>query len=316
MIKTFAVNTKSELIINLPISELVNGDFIWYWIDFDQPNKHEVELLNTPLNFHPLAVEDCIHLLQRPKLDYYDDHTFFVLQAINPNNFIKEEVDVFLGENFIVTFHHEVSEEIDKVIQRVTTTLSIDKWDPSAILHQVMDKIADNFFPLVNNIEENLIKIDENNEKKSSQIMLKDLFTTRRNLLLLRQVISPMRDLVYRMLNSQKLPQIERKKEYYTDIHDHFLKLDEMIEASREFTTDIRESYISLNSHQTNHVMKVLTVITTIFMPLTFIAGIYGMNFENMPELSWKYGYFEALILMCVIGTGMVLWFKNKGWFK
>jgi magnesium transporter len=239
-----------------------------------------------------------------------------VVQAINPNNFVKEEVDVFLGENFIVTFHLEVSEEINKVMQRLTATWPKDKWNPSKVFHQVMDKIVDNFFPLVNSIEDNLIKIDENSEKKSMEILLNDLFATRRNLLSLRQVISPMRDLVYRMLNSQKLPQIESKKEYFADIHDHLLKLTEMVEASREFTTDIRDSYISLNSHQSNHVMKVLTVITTIFMPLTFIAGIYGMNFEYMPEFTWQYGYFYALTLMCLIGTGMFLWFKRKGWFK
>ena len=102
----------------------------------------------------------------------------------------------------------------------------------------------------------------------------------------------------------------------YSDIHDHLLKLTEMIEANRELTMDIRDSYISLNSHQTNHVMKVLTVITTIFMPLTFIAGIYGMNFQNMPELYMKNGYYMILFLMILVGLGMFLWFRKKGWFK
>ena len=106
------------------------------------------------------------------------------------------------------------------------------------------------------------------------------------------------------------------KENTFSDIHDHLLKLTEMIEANRELTTDIRDSYISLNSHQTNHVMKVLTVITTIFMPLTFIAGLYGMNFHYMPELTWKYGYFATLILMVLVAIGMSLWFKKKGWFK
>jgi magnesium transporter len=132
----------------------------------------------------------------------------------------------------------------------------------------------------------------------------------------LRHTIIPMRDLLYRMLNSHRLETIQGKKEYFADIYDHLLKLSEMIDANREMTADIRDSYISYNSHQTNRVMKVLTVITTIFMPLTFIAGIYGMNFEHMPELNWDYGYFFILSIMLLIGVGMYVWFKRKGWFR
>jgi magnesium transporter len=125
-----------------------------------------------------------------------------------------------------------------------------------------------------------------------------------------------MRDLLYRMLNSNRLKGIKQKQEYFSDIHDHLLKLTEMIDANREITNDIRDSYLSLNSHQTNRIMKVLTVITTIFMPLTFIAGVYGMNFENMPELTWNLGYFLILSIMFSIGVAMYLWFKKKGWFN
>ena len=121
---------------------------------------------------------------------------------------------------------------------------------------------------------------------------------------------------MYRMLNSQRLPGIDKNKAYFLDIYDHLLKLSELIEANREITADIRDSYLSYNSHQTNRVMKILTVFTSIFMPLTFIVGVYGMNFENMPELKWQYGYFEALLLMTIIGMGMYIWFKKKGWFK
>ncbi len=135
-------------------------------------------------------------------------------------------------------------------------------------------------------------------------------------LLALRPTIVPMRDLAYRMIKSQHLTGIQGKLECFSDIHDNLLKLGKMLEASREMTTDMRDSYNSLNSHQTNRVMKVLTVMTTIFMPLTFIARIYGMNFENMRELKWDYGYFGALFVMFTIGLGMYSWFRKKGWFK
>ena len=136
------------------------------------------------------------------------------------------------------------------------------------------------------------------------------------NLLLgLLQTVNPMRDLLYRMLNSQHLEGVRKRRSYFSDIHDDLLKVSEMITSTREVTTDMRDSYLSLNSHQTNNVMKVLTIITSIFSPLTLIAGIYGMNFEHMPELTWKYGYFLAIGLMFGIGLAMYRWFKKNGWF-
>jgi magnesium transporter len=316
MIRTIAVNKHFQLIKNLQVSQLVNGDYLWYWIDFDQPSEAEMELLRNPLHFHPLAIEDCIHHLQRPKLDYYNNHTFFVLQALNPKTNTREEVDFFLGEKFIVSFHHSPSNEISEVWKKLNVAADLGKWDPTHVFYHVLDKMVDNYFPLVYQIEDVLNEIDENSKGRSMEELLEDLFATRHDLLKLRHTISPMRDLVYRILNSQRLFDVQGKREYFSDIHDHLLKLSEMIEANRELTTDIRDSYISLNSHQTNHVMKVLTVFTTIFMPLTFIVGVYGMNFENMPELKWKDGYFACLFLMLTIAVWMYIWFKKKGWFK
>lgn len=316
MLRTIAVKKNNELIKDLEITELMSGDFKWYWIDFHQPTTEEIEFLRNPLSFHPLAIEDCILHLQRPKLDYYDDYDFFVAQALNQQTIAREEVNLFLSLNYIVTFHHKPSVEIDDVWNRLSQSPNIEKWDPSHVLYHVFDKMVDNYFPLVNQIDDTLNEIDENSKGRSMEALLKDLFDTRHDLLSLRHTISPMRDLLYRILNSQRLTSILEKKAYFSDIYDHLLKLTEMIEASRELTTDIRDSYISINSNETNHVMKVLTVITTIFMPLTFIVGVYGMNFTNMPELNWKYGYFGALGLMFIIAGGMTLWFMKKGWFK
>jgi len=316
MIKTIAVNQYHEVVKDIEISKLVHGDYLWFWIDFHQPSKEEIEFLRTPLSFHPLAIEDCIHHLQRPKLDYYENYVFFVTQALNPKIIEREEVNFFLSRNYIVTFHHKPSTEIEEVWNRLNQSTSVDQWDPSHVFYHVLDKMVDNYFPLVNQIDDILNEIDENSKGRSMESLLKDLFDTRHDLLSLRHTISPMRDLLYRILNSQRLTSIQGKIAYFSDIYDHLLKLTEMIEASRELATDIRDSYISINSNETNHVMKVLTVITTIFMPLTFIVGVYGMNFKYMPELSWKYGYFGALVLMLFIAVGMTVWFMKKGWFK
>jgi magnesium transporter len=316
MIRTIAINQRNELMKDVKIEHLVNGEYLWYWIDFFQPEDSEIDLLREPLNFHPLAIEDCIFTLQRPKLDYYENYTFFVTQAFNKDKVKREEIDFFLSEKFVVTFHHKPSIEIDEVFNRLSLGDDIHKYDPSHVLYFVMDKMVDNYFPLVYQIEDTLNEIDENSKGRSMEALLEDLFDTRHDLLSLRHTVTPMRDLVYRVINSQRLKGIQGKIEYFSDIHDHLLKLTEMIEANRELTTDIRDSYISLNSNESNHVMKVLTVITTIFMPLTFIVGVYGMNFQNMPELNWKYGYFGALLVMFLVGAGMSLWFTKKGWFK
>ncbi|MCH6264048.1 magnesium/cobalt transporter CorA [Neobacillus citreus] len=316
MIRTIAIKNNKEIVKDVDIIHLVKGNFKWYWIDFNQPTEEEIEFLRDPLSFHPLAIEDCIHHLQRPKLDYYDNYTFFVTQSLNQETISKEEVDFFLSGNYIVTFHYSPSMEINEVWNRLSQSPNIQKWDPSHVLYNIIDKMVDNYFPPIYKIEDRLSEIDENSTGRSMEVLLEDLFDTRHQLLSLRHTITPMRDLIYRMLNSQRMTEMQGKMVYFSDIHDHLLKLTEMIEANRELTTDIRDSYISINSHQTNHVMKVLTVITTIFMPLTFIAGLYGMNFHYMPELNWKYGYFAVLFLMFLVGLWMFLWFKKKGWFK
>ncbi|MBU5211895.1 MULTISPECIES: magnesium/cobalt transporter CorA [Heyndrickxia] len=316
MIRTLVITRDFELLKGVTLEELSDMDCLWYWIDFDRPTEEEILKLRNPLRFHPLAIEDCIHKLQRPKLDYYEDHTFFVLHSLHPEELIKEEINIFLGTNFIVTFHQHLAKEIHDVWSLFIESDSYENWDPYLILYQLMDKIVDNYFPLIYKLEDRLNEIEDNSKNETMEVLLESLFDTRHELLSMRHTVTPMSDLLYRMLNSHRLDGIQRRAAYFTDIHDHLLKLTGMIDANRELTADIRDSYLSLNAHQTNRVMKVLTVITTIFMPLTLIAGIYGMNFDYMPELHWNLGYFIILILMFIIGAGMSLWFMKKGWFK
>ncbi|AEP01373.1 magnesium/cobalt transporter CorA [Weizmannia coagulans] len=316
MIHIMAMTKENVLKAPASIEELEGTSWKWYWIDFDQPSQEEILKLRHPLGFHPLAIEDCIHKLQRPKLNDYEDHVFFVFQSLNPDRLQKEELNLFLGEHFAVTFHHLPSKEISEVRDKLKKTDKPGKWGPAIILYEVLDKIVDQYFPYLYKIEDRLNEIEDNSKNESMEDLLTSLYSTRHDLLVLRNTIMPMTDLVYRMLNSHTIPGIQEKRAYFHDIHDHLLKLSGMVESNREFTTDIRDSYLSLNSHQTNRVMKILTIFTTIFMPLTFIAGVYGMNFKYMPELEWKYGYFATLIVMFLIGAGMTYWFFKKGWLK
>ncbi|MFT4414041.1 magnesium/cobalt transporter CorA [Fredinandcohnia humi] len=316
MIRIVAVTEQNEVLTDVPIKKIKELACKWYWIDFDRPTDSEIEELTATLQFHPLAIEDCIHVLQRPKLDFYEQNTFFVTHSLHQETIEKEEINMFLSEKYIVTFHLKHSAEVDDVWNRLLLSKKPGKWEPSLVLYHVIDKLVDNYFPIVYQLEDTLNEIENNSNQKSMEELLDELFDTRHNLLTLRHTVMPMRDLVYRMINSHRLDSIKHRLEYFYDIHDHLLRLTEKIDANRELTADIRDSYLSLNSHQTNKVMRILTVITTIFMPLTFIAGIYGMNFSHMPELTYRNGYFAVLGIMFLIGIGMFLWFKKKGWFR
>ncbi len=318
MIKYIGITNENKIETNFHINDTNLAEYKWFWVDFHEPTDEEIKHLSTTFHFHPLAIEDCVQRLQRPKLDYYEDHTFYVTHSVREEEkeIMKEELNFFVGANFIVSFHRIPALEITQVWDRLLSEKDIEKWDTYYVFYEILDKIVDNYFPIIYKIEDELDRIEDNTQHKSMNALMNELFDTRYMLLNLLHTVNPMRDLLYRMLNSHHLNEIKNRREYFSDIYDHLLKLSEMVMSNRELTADIRDSYLSLNSHQTNNVMKVLTIITSIFAPLTFIAGIYGMNFEHIPELTWKYGYFFSLGLMGIIGVFMYLWFKSKGWFK
>lgn len=317
MIHIMAINNINKLVTLDSLDALNHEDYKWYWIDFDQPSNDEVQYLHDSLHFHPLAIEDCLQNLQRAKLDYYDDFSFFIMHALQPKNLTQQEHDFFLNPKYIVTFHKQASIQIKNVWLRLlkVSTNELEHWDPYRVFYEVLDKIVDDYFPIVYAIEDELNQVEDNPNGEEMPILLDTLFDIRHQLLQLRHTINPVRDLFYRMLNSSHLTGIHDRKVYFADIYDHLIKLSEMVGSNREVANDIRDNYLSLNSHQTNEVMKVLTIITSIFAPLTFIVGIYGMNFINMPELRWQYGYFIVLAVMGAMSITMYAWFKRKGWF-
>lgn len=315
MIRTFAITTRGENRLNLPISELNSPEIAWYWVDFSEPTQEEGNLLDTHFHFHPLAIEDCYHFLQRSKVDHYDGYDFYVIHGLNQKTLESEEVDLFLGPNYLVSYHFKELREIEEVWSRVQHDDEAADLGIGFIAYKIIDKLVDQYFPALYQIEDQLDVIEDNTRGLSISKLMDQVFDIRGDLLNIRRTVLPMRDLVYRILNTDKSALGRDHRAYMTDIYDHLLKLSEMIDANREMTSDLRDSYLSVNQNRMNQVMMTLTVITTIFMPLTFIAGVYGMNFENMPELRWHYGYFIVLGGMGLIGFSMFWVFKQKGWF-
>lgn len=305
---------------NITFEELSSLDVDWYWVDFDQPTEAEVLFLDSYFNFHPLAIEDCLHFSQRPKINFYeksevDTYTFFVLNALNKDSYEAEEVDIFLGKNYIVSFHKEKMNGFHSFMQRLEKG-NIDDFSPVYILHGLIDNLVDDYFPILYEVEDQILLLEDKKNVLSTKVIMERLYEVRSDLVTLRKSVVPMRDLLYRIINISKIDGIVDFKHYFTDVYDHLIKLTEMVETNRELSSDIRDNQLSIQSNRTNNIMMALTIITVIFMPLTFIAGLYGMNFEYMPELHYKYSYFIVLGLMLLITIAMIVWFRKKGWFK
>lgn len=313
MLHTLLVTNDLKIILDVPLERSAEKDVKWFWVDFDHPTAAEGELLKTHFNFHPLAIEDCFQFLQRPKVDYYEGYNFFVLQNMNPDSLSPDEIDLFVGPNYLISFHLSPSSEIELIRQQKLGLESTLAKGPMYLAYLLMDQIVDGYFPLMYKIEDKMNTLDS---VQAHPNFIEDLYLLRDQLLTLRRTIVPMREMLYRILNSDQLVIPREQRLYFKDVDDHLLKLTEMIESNREITADMRDSYISLNSNRMNTIMKTLTIVASIFIPLTFIAGVYGMNFHYMPELAWHWGYFTVWGIMLAIVFGMILGFKMKGWFK
>jgi len=314
LIKTFARTKDLQLLSDVPVERLFKDDILWYWVDFDTPDEAQAAVLSSQFNFNHLAVEDCLDFCERPKVDYYDQYNFFIFNSLDPDTFEPIEIDIFAGENYLVTFHQTSLKEIDSVRQKLLETANTKNEETSYYVYQILDKIVDSYFPAVYKTEDALSDIDIRLGNRDTEGMIEQLFAIRTDLLKLRRIVSSMKELLYRILNSEHLANFGIKKRYYNDIYDHLLKLSDIIETNREITTDVRDNIISVNSNKMNTIMTILTVISSIFIPLTFIVGVYGMNFKFMPELGWRYGYYIIMGLMAVICVFMVVYFIRKGW--
>lgn len=315
MIRTLYIDELNTLhVCNSPYDIEVTPK--WLWVDMSEPTKEEDLILSQFFHFHPLSIEDATTVSQRPKYKEYDDYLFFVFHAIDLKTMKPEEIDIFINPTLIVTYHKEASEEVDKVWQTMQNKKPNEKVTTNEVMYKTLDAIVDNYFPFVYDLEDKVFSFEDRHSVNiSTENLIDETFDLREDLLLIRRTVLPMRDLVYRLLEGRVLSLSKKQKIFLHHINDHLIKQVEMIESSREMTADIRDNYISLNSFRMNNIMKILTIYSVIFMPLTLIAGIYGMNFEFMPELHWKYGYLAVWIVMIAITLGMIGYFRVKKWF-
>jgi len=287
----------------------------WYWVDFFAPTEAEVAHLSCYFHFHSLAIEDCLYELQRPKVDNYEDYRFFVLHRFDDTIKQADEVNLFQNNNFIVTFHNEPCPTIEQIREQYKQQPARAEKGTNYLLYLILYGIVDSYVPILSRIEDGLEKIESDYFVQLDQTTINRIFQIRKELLTLRRSLDPMRDVLKAIMHPEEDKWKNSHKAFFSDILDSITRLLELTEVYRQIGMDLIESHVSINSQKANQVMVTLTVIATIFMPLTFIVGVYGMNFDNMPELRWHYGYYFSIIFMVVVAGAMLLWIKRKDWF-
>ena len=318
MIRTLAMLQDGSIKSDLSLQEIKKQNVQWYWVDFNKPSAMEEAELRNGFHFHPLAIEDCLEKgHQRPKLDDYQHYLFLLLHGLSRGTYDAQELDLFVNDHMLVTFHHHQLQSVDQTWGNVVNGVSDGQYDdPVSLVHAIVDSVIDEYFPYVYGIEDRLNHIEERTDENSSHDLMDRLFDVRHDMQKLRRSLIPMRDLLYRILSTTKISIDREQQLYFQDVYDHVIKLVEMLESYREFSSDIRDNFISVSSDKMNNIMMTLTVITTIFMPLTFLAGLYGMNFTNMPELDFEYGYFVLLTEMAFIALLRFFIFRKIGWLR
>ena len=290
----------------------------YFWLDLSDPSHEEFEMLRTRFGFHPLAVEDSEHFGQRPKADDYEDFVFLVLYGYAPDEDGLVEVHCFYSEHFLVTVRRDESPAIEGLSSQFRKEPTRCP-QGALLLHQVLDGLVDDFFPALEAFDTRLDLIEEHMFASPKPEHLQDAFRIKRRLVSLRRVIAPQRDLVGRIVNgSAELPGMTQEAErYFRDVYDHLIRLTEEVDGGRELSTSTIDAYLSTSSNRLNVTTKQLTVIATIFLPLSFITGFFGQNFSWMVDevSSWQAFVLLGLGLELLTVIALVVLFRLRGWF-
>jgi magnesium transporter len=272
---------------------------------------------------HPLAIEDVVNVHQRAKIEQYGDQLFFVARTIelHEGEVETDQLSIFIGPRFVVTFQETAADPFDPLRERLRKGSGrIRERGPDYLAYALIDAVVDAYFPVIEAYGERLEALDQEVLDSPSTRVLRRTQALRRDLLTVRRAVFPLREAVSTLLR-EPCPLIsDETRIYLRDCHDHTFQVIDLTETYRESAAVLTETYLSSLGQRTNEVMKVLTMIATIFIPLTFIAGVYGMNFKtessrwNMPELTWAWGYPACLALMAAIAIAMLVFFRRKGW--
>ncbi|HKR63406.1 MAG TPA: magnesium/cobalt transporter CorA [Thermoanaerobaculia bacterium] len=288
------------------------------WVDITEPEHEIIEpLLETRFGFHELAAEDALSANTLPKYDSFANYDFFIFRTVDVN--VSEhasetyKIAAFLGRNFLFTVHRSMA-AIEDVYQRLPGDRRLLGRGPDFLLYSIVDQLVDAHFPLLEQIEECVDALQDKIFSQADDQDLDELLHLKRDINVLRRHSLPQRELLNQISRGDAQFVQREHLIYFRDAYDHMFRISETIDVDRDQMAGTMEAYLSVIANRTNEIMKVLTIFSAVMLPLTLIAGIYGMNFEHMPELHWIHGYPFALGLMIVIAIMMVCWFGWRGW--
>jgi magnesium transporter len=297
------------------------------WINIDGVHQVDIiEKIGKHFNLHPLVLEDIVNTGQRPKIEDFDDYLFVVLKMLYRNENEKEaqaeQVSLIVGPQFVITFQERVGDVFNPLRERIRNGKGrIRKMGPDYLAYALIDSIVDNYFTILEKLGEDIEEMEKDLVGDPKPPILQSINRLKAELLFLRKLIWPLREVINGLQRGESSLIKETTGIYLRDVYDHTIQVIDTIETFRDLASGMFDTYLSSVSNRMNEVMKVLTIIATIFIPLTFIAGIYGMNFNpevsllNMPELNWKYGYVTSVGIMVLVALVMVFYFKRKKWF-
>lgn len=287
------------------------------WINID--GLHNVDLirrLGEHFHVHPLVLEDVLNTGQRSKVEDYGSYLFAVARTITQDSAAEEEqITLLVGPGFVISFQEREGDVFEPVRERIRNGRPrIRRLGSDYLAYCLIDTIVDHYLVVLETMIEDIDAFGDRIIADPQRYSIEEIHDLKSNIIQLRKSILPIRDVAASLLRSESSLIADETRPFLRDLHDHSLRVVESVEALRELSAGMLDLYLSGMSHRMNEVMKLLTLIATIFIPLTFVAGIYGMNFVHMPELHWRWGYPTVLISMGAVGVAMVVFFKRKGW--
>ncbi len=295
------------------------------WVNVDGLGSGEVIFqLGEMFGLHPLAMEDVAHAHQRAKVESYGEQLFVVAHAMeqhrveDADHLESQQVSLFLGPQFLLSFHERPRrQQMGTIRERLRRNLGrLRSSGPDYLTYVLLDSVIDGYYPILEGYADELDDLEEEITGTPGPGAISRLHETKSNLLLMRRTLRPHREALAALVRDP-LPAIqEETRVYLRDCYDHTMQLFELAETYREVIADLRDLHLSSASHRMNEIMQVLTIISTVFLPLTFLVGIYGMNFKDMPELKWRFGYPACYLLMITVTIAMVSYYRRRGWLR
>jgi magnesium transporter len=288
------------------------------WIDAEGDDGGIAALLTDTLKLHPLAVEDILRDRPSPKVEDYGDYLYVVVHGIvrgaDPESLETVEIDLVLARQFIFTHHRGPSRSVAGAAEDLTRNPQAGQRGPAWVAHAILDHLVDYYLPVVDALDDDIDAVEHRVVEDPSRAVLQHLFKLKRALQRLRRVSVYQREVLHRLSRGEFAVVPPAALPFYRDVYDHFVRVADLADSYREQLSGALEAYLSVVSNRMNEVMKTLTIVATLILPLTLIVGVYGMNFDRIPELHWKYGYLYCWVLMISVAAGMLAWFRHRRW--